>query len=94
MRGPDPHYQPDFPAEFVQQAQQFSQKQAIEHRTWQRATMVVILDENPRRSSPEIAQEVGMSTNSVRRWKKRWASGDFSLEDREGRGRKPKFDGL
>jgi hypothetical protein len=27
----------------------------------------------------------------VRRWRQRWTSGDFTVEDREGRGRKAHF---
>ncbi len=94
MRGPDPKYQPEFPREFVRQAEAVCRQPTAEHRQWQRARMVVLLDENPACSCPEIANDVGLDKTSVRRWKKRWASGDFSLADQEGRGREPKFDGL
>lgn len=94
MRGPDPKYQPDFPNEFVSQAESICRQPTAERRQWQRARMVVLLHRSPEMSCPEIGQEVGLDKTSVRRWKKRWANGDFSLSDREGRGRKPTFDGL
>lgn len=94
MRGPDPMYQPEFPKEFVREAHQICRQPTAERRQWQRAKMVVLLDERPAMSCPELGEQVGLDKTSVRRWKKRWASGEFSLDDREGRGRKPKFDGL
>lgn len=94
MYCPTPKHQPDFPREFVDEAKSLSRQSAVEHRHWQRARMVVLINEEPTRSCPEIGEEVGLDKTSVRRWKKRWASGDFSLEDRNGRCRKPKVDGL
>lgn len=94
MRGPDPKYQPEFPREFVSRAERICRQSTAERRQWQRARMVLLLDEDPAMSCPELGEEVGLDKTSVRRWKKRWAGGEFSLEDRQGRGRQPKFDGL
>ena len=94
MRGPDPKYRPEFPGDFVREAKRICRTPTAEHRRWQRAKLVVLLDDNPKASCPELGEEVGLDKTSVRRWKKRWANGDFSLEDRPGRGRKPKFDDL
>ena len=34
---------------------------------------------------------VGLSARQVRHWRRRWVTGDFSIEDETGRGRKPTF---
>ena len=88
MRGPEPHYQSEFPSSFVEQARDLSQRRTVPHQTWQRARLVVLLDEDPARTNPAAAREVGVHENTVRKWRKRWAEGDFSLDDKPGRGRK------
>ena len=42
----------------------------------------------------EAGQAVGLSGRQVRRWRQRWAAGDFALADLPGRGRKAGFSPL
>lgn len=94
MKGPDPTYQPEFPEEFIQQAQEIVSRPSSTHQHWQRAQMVLLFVENPKRSSPEVAEEVGLDKSSARRWRKRWCDGDFSLEDKPRSGRPNRLDSL
>ena len=94
MPGPSPAYQPKFPPEFVDQMAQIVRQRTVAHRIWQRAQLALLLHQKPTISNPEAAGEIGLHENAVRCWRRRWASGDFSLEDRAGRGRKPHFSPL
>lgn len=94
MRGPQPTYQPAFSPEFLAEAQQIVRQRKVAAGRRQRAALVCFLHAEPGLSHVQAAVRVGMQTISVRRWRRRWASGDFSLEDRPGRGRKAVFSPL
>lgn len=94
MRGPQPTYQPTFGPEFLAVAQQIVRQRKVPAGQRQRAALVCLLHGEPGLSHAQAAAFVGMHTVSVRRWRRRWASGDFSLEDRSGRGRKAAFSPL
>jgi hypothetical protein len=51
--------------------------------------LVVLLHESPAISNVAAGVSVELHPNSVRLWRHHWASGDFSLADQAGRGRKP-----
>lgn len=91
MPGPQPLYRPDFPPEFLDQVQVLVRRRTVPFHIRQRATLVLLLQQQPLLSNPEAAAHVHLHPNSVRLWRKRWAEGDFSLEDETGRGRKPVF---
>lgn len=91
MPGPVPVYQPSFPSEFVEQARAMAGSRTVPRRTWQRARLVVLLDENPATDNVSAGRAVGLHENSVRTWRRRWAAGDFSWEDRPRCGRPPRF---
>ncbi len=91
MPGTLPTYRPDFPAEFVAQCQQIVTRRTVKYQLHQRATLVLRLKQNRLLPNVEAATQVGLHPDSVRHWRKRWAKGDFSLEDLSGRGRKPRF---
>ena len=87
MPGPAPVDQPEFPDEFLAQARAVVRKKTVEKRLWQRARMVVLLHEKPDRSHGETGRLVGLSDQAVRKWRRRWCQGDYSLEDKPRSGR-------
>jgi hypothetical protein len=91
MRGPLPIYRPEFPSAFLEQAQEIARQRTVKYQLRQRATLVVLLHQQPLLSNIEAAQRVQLHPRSVQRWRRRWARGDFSLEDESGRGRKADF---
>ena len=91
MPGPSPHYCPEFPAEFVAQAQRLARQRTVAFHLRQRSRLVLLLQQQPRSSNVAAAAQVGLHPNSVRHWRRRWSQGDFALEDAPGRGGKPEF---
>jgi len=91
MRGPKPSHRPDFPAEFLAEARAILHRRTVSFQQRQRAALACFLHREPQASHSEAACEVQMPAISVRRWRRRWALGDFSLEDKPGRGRKLDF---
>lgn len=94
MPGPAPTFQPTFPSEFVSEAEAIVSQRTVAYRRWQRAMLVLLLHEDPKISNVEAGTAVGLSDQAVRNWRRRWDSGDFSLDDKPGRGRKPGFSPL
>ena len=90
MPGPTPALC-NFPEEFLQEALHTIRRRTVAVQTVQRFRLVLLLHDHPSLSSDEAAARVGMSSRQVQRWRSRWAAGDFSTEDREGRGRKAAF---
>ena len=80
-----------FPDNFVQDALDTVRRRTAAVQVVQRFRLVVLLHEYPSLRNEEAAAAVGLSSRQVRRWRSRWASGDFSIEDQSGRGRKPAF---
>ena len=91
MRGPLPSYRPVFPSTFLEQAEKTAGQRAVPYQLRQRATLVLLLYHQPLVSNLEAAQRVQLHLCSVQRWRRRWAQGDFALEDKPGRGRKAAF---
>jgi hypothetical protein len=94
MRGPQPIHRPAFPADFLAQARQISRRRTAPAAQRQRAALACLLHEEPLLAHAQAADRVGMHPVSVRRWRQRWASGNFSIDDEPGRGRKPTFSPL
>jgi hypothetical protein len=94
MRGPLPSYRPEFPTTFLEQAEQIVRQRTVPYQWRQRATLVLLLHQQPLVSNSEAAAQVQLHLRSVQRWRRRWATGDFSLEDAPGRGRKAAFSPL
>ena len=90
MRGPVPA-RCTFPDDFVQDALDMVRRRTAAVQVVQRYRLVLLLHEQPCLRNEEAAAAVGLSSRQVRRWRSRWASGDFSIEDQSGRGRKPAF---
>ena len=91
MPGPSPHYRPDFPDDFLAEARRLVAARTAASHLRQRARLVLLLREHPSASNVDIAASLGLHPNCVRRWRRRWAEGDLTLEDAPGRGRKPVF---
>ena len=87
MRGPLPSYRPEFPPTFLEQAATSAGQRTVAYQLRQRATLVLLLHSQPLVSNGEAAQRVQLHLCSVQRWRRRWAQGDFALEDQPGRGR-------
>jgi transposase len=84
-----PKFRPYFPSEFVNEARRMVARQKVARRLWQRAKLVLLLHGNANLSNTAAAAEVGLSDQWVRKWRRRWDSGDFSLDDRLRSGRPP-----
>jgi Homeodomain-like domain len=91
MSGPAPSFCPAFPDEFVQQARWEVRCRTASHQSVQRSQLVLLLHAQPSLAHEEAGQRVGLSGRQVRRWRQRWAAGDFSLADAAGRGRPADF---
>lgn len=91
MPGPAPQDRPSFPAEFLEGCHRLVRRRSVALAKHQRARLALLFDETPALSNVSAGTAVGLHPNSVRLWRRRWAQGDFSLEDQSGRGRKPDF---
>src|SRR5882672_5044903 len=87
MRGPLPSYRPEFPSTFLKQAEKIARHRTVKYQLRQRATLVLLLDQQPLLSNIEAAEHVQLHLRSVQRWRRRWAQGDFSLADVAARAR-------
>jgi len=88
MRGPFPSYRPEFPSTCVEQAATMAWHRTVPYQLRQRAALGLLLSQQPLVSNSEAAQRVPLHPRSGRRWRYRWATGDFALDDKPGRGRK------
>jgi len=91
MRGPLPSYRPMFPSTFLEQAAKIVRQRTVPYQLRQRAALVLLLPHQPLVANGEAAQRAQLHLCSVQRWCRRWAQGDFSLDDKPGRGRKADF---
>src|SRR5207245_11158417 len=94
MRGRLRSYRPACPATVLEQAEESAQQRTVQYQLRQRATLALLLHQHPLVSNVEAAERVQLHLRSVQRWRRRWATGDFSLEDESGRGRKATFSPL
>lgn len=90
MRGPRP-VPCSFPDGFLQDAIDTVRRRTASVQDVQRFRLVLLLHERPSISHADAAEIVGLSARQVQRWRRRWAAGDFSIEDYPGRGKKPTF---
>lgn len=90
MRGPRP-VPCIFPKGFLQVALATVRRRTASVQDVQRFRLVLLLHQWPSLSHEEVAKIVGLSARQVQRWRRRWAAGDFSVEDYAGRGRRPDF---
>jgi hypothetical protein len=91
MPGPAPRYRPAFPDEFLAEARRITAARTAASHLRQRAELVLLLHEDPTLSNVQAAAVIDLHPNSIRLWRKRWAGGQFTLQDDSGRGRRPVF---
>ncbi len=91
MRGPLPSYRPEFPPTFLEQVAKIAEQRTVQYQMRQRAALVLLLHQQPLVSNIEAAERVQLHPRSVQRWRRRWVTGAFSLDDEPGRGRKAAF---
>jgi hypothetical protein len=91
MAGPTPIFCPTFPEEFLEEIQTEVRRKTATQRSVQRSQLALLVHEHPDWDQERLGCRVGLSGRQVHRWRKRWAAGDFSLEDGAGRGRKADF---
>ena len=91
MSGPYPLSCPAFPDDFLQRARWEVRCRTAPYQAVQRSQLALLLHENPSLAHEEAGRQVGLSGRQVRRWRRRWAAGNFSLADAPGRGRKADF---
>ncbi len=94
MPGPSPHYRPIFPDDFLTEARRLVAARTAASHLRQRAQLALLLHERPSTSNVEVAARLGLHPNCVRRWRQRWAGGNFTFQDAPGRGRTPAFSPL
>ena len=90
MPGPQPA-RCNFPDDFVQEALDAVRRRTAAVQVVQRFRLALLLHERPGIRNEDAADAVGLSVRQVQRWRRRWAAGDFTIEDHSGRGRKPAF---
>lgn len=83
-----------FSEEFLQEAHEMVRKRTATVQAVQRFRLVLLLHQQPEMGNEAAAELVGLSPRQVQRWRHRWAAGDFSIEDLEGRGRQAAFSPL
>ena len=87
MAGPKPQYQPRFKEDDLQRCRDIVRQRNAPHGHVQRARLALLLSEHPELSVLRVAAKLGMGSNFVWKWRKRWALGPFTLEDRARTGR-------
>ena len=90
MPGPQPA-RCNFPDDFLQEALDTVRRRTAAVQVVQRFRLTLLLHEQPDIRNEDASKAVGLSLRQVQRWRSRWAAGDFSIEDRSGRGRNPAF---
>src|SRR5271156_4762888 len=81
MPGPVPLDRPAFPDEFLEECRSLVRRRTVLHCERQRARLVLLLHESPHLSNVAAGALVEQPSNSVHRWRHRFAS----LEDVEQR---------
>lgn len=87
MPGLKPIYHPAFSPDQSDTAKRLSKKQGAPFAVVQRAKLVLLLEQQPNIENPVAARLLGRHENWVRRWRKRWATCGFSLDDQPRSGR-------
>ena len=86
-----PQYRPSFSPDQLRECGEVVRKRRAPQVEVMRARLALLLAENPAITSPEAARRLGIHDQTVRKWRKRWATTGWSLQDRPRSGRPPVF---
>jgi len=87
MPGCLPHYRPVFSPDQLREAAALVHRRQVPHGKAVRARLALLLAENPTLPNPEAARLLGVHENTIRYWRKRWATDGWTLDDRPRSGR-------
>ena len=87
MPGCLPHYRPVFSPDQLHEAAKLVRRRQVPHGKAVRARLALLLAEAPTLSNPEAGRLLGVHENTIRYWRKRWATEGWTLEDRPRPGR-------
>lgn len=88
---PKPWHQPHFTEEQVAAARRLAAKRSAPLRQVVRARLTLALAEHPDHSHEQIAAECGVDRDTVYKWRRRWATQGWSLDDAPRSGRPRTF---
>jgi hypothetical protein len=88
---PKPHYQPAFTPEQLAQARKVAAQHAAPAREVRRARLTLVLAAHPELSHAEIGARCALDAETVYKWRRRWATGGWSLTDAPRSGRPRAF---
>lgn len=91
MPSPYPKYRPSFTPEELEKARAVFGQHTAAHTHVVRAKMVLILAEDPSIGNDALAEQAGVHYQTVCKWRKRWATEGFSLQDQPRSGRPSAF---
>ena len=84
---PKPLHQPRFTAEQLAEARRVVASHSAPQIHVRRARLALVLAEHPELSHKEIGARCGCDDQTVYKWRKRWASQGWSLDDAPRPGR-------
>lgn len=88
---PRPKHQPRFSEEQLAEARRLAAKRSAPLRLVVRARLTLALAAQPEASHEEIAEACGVDRDTVYKWRRRWATDGWSLEDAPRSGRPRTF---
>ena len=91
MPGRAPEYQPTFSASEIRQAEGIVRKRSAPQNQIWRARLALALAEDATANCWALGRRLGLHPQTVRKWRKRWATEGFSLEDKPRSGRPKSF---
>ena len=91
MPGPYTHVLSRLSRRLFTEARSQVRRKTAPYHCVQRCQLALLLHQYPHLGHEAAGQRVGLSGCQVRRWRQRWAAGDFAVADSPGRGRKAIF---
>lgn len=91
MPRPVSPHQPQFTAEQLAEAQRLAKRTSAPLRAVLRARLALVLAEQPTISHERAAAGCGLLPSAVYKWRRRWATQGFSLDDAPRSGRPRTF---